>query len=501
MSNYLDQDGISYYDGKIKLYMSNAISSAIAATYKPGGSLAFANLPSLDASHVGFIYNITDDFTTTADFVEGAGTFCKAGANVGIVNVGTNQNPVYKYDLFSAFVDLSNYATLADLPTKTSDLTNDSGFATAFTGTAAQWAALTDAQKAVFELVCITDDLGDSDNVTDMTVHKAQATVICSQEEGTTASKSFSVGDLIYRGNVLYKVTAAIASGDSFVVGTNIATTTIEAELAAVRTALADKVDKVNGKGLSTNDFDNTYKSYATIAYNLNRRTRNNITSNLTNLSTAVSEQNFAKYGYSIGDYFTGASGYTYILADCNTFKGTTTPYCISTNHIGIVVDTHATSQWHTENAAAVGYNGSTLHTYLKTTVLDNIKADFKALFGGSTGLEHLIAHNKLLTAATANWAWQSDQYISALTCTQVDAGSQWTANGFQEGEASKSLEVFRKYKWTEIFGGEYPWLRNISNYDNSSASFACLVDGVGSLLGYSSVAGSFFAVGLINFY
>lgn len=264
---------------------------------------------------------------------------------------------------------------------------------------------------------------------------------------------------------------------------------------------IANKVDKVEGKGLSTNDFDNTYKSYATIAYNMNRRTRNNITSNLTNLSTAVSEQNLAKYGYSIGDYFTGASGYTYILADCNTFKGTTTPYCISTNHIGIVVYTNTTSQWHTENAAAVGYNGSTLHTYLKTTVLDNIKADFKALFGGSTGLEHLIAHSKLLTTATANWAWALDQYISALTCTQVDAGSQWTANGFQEGEASKSLEVFRKYKWTEIFGGEYLWLRNISNYDNSSASFACLMAGYGGLVGDGSVTGRLSVVGLINFH
>ena len=507
MSNYLDQEGLGYYDGKMKVYMSNAISSAVAATYKPGGSRTFEQLPSLVAEYVGFIYNITNDFTTTSDFVEGAGTFCKAGANVGIVNVGTNQSPVYKYDLFSAFVDLSNYATLDDLPTKTSDLTNDSGYASAFTGTTTQWNALTDVQKAKYELVCLTDDLGDSDNVKDLMVNKAQAIVIARQDEATTASRSYVIRDLIYRGNILYKVIAPIASGDSFVVGTNISTTTVETELDLVRddidgiaTALTGKVDKVTGKDLSTNDFTDTFKEYATVAYNLNRRTRNNITSNLANLPTAVSEQNLGKYGYSIGDYFTGASGYTYILADSNTFRGTSTPYCINANHLGIVVDTHAQSQWHSENAATVGYNGSVLHNYLKTTVLDTIKSDFKTLFGGSTGLEHLYSHYKLLTTATANWAWQSDQYISALTCTQVDAGSQWTANGFQEGEASKSLELFRKYKWTEIFGNEYPWLRNISNYDNSSASFACGVDNGGYLSGYG-VTDSYFVVGLINFH
>ncbi len=229
-------------------------------------------------------------------------------------------------------------------------------------------------------------------------------------------------------------------------------------------------------------------------------RTRNNITSRLSNLSTAVSEQNLAKYGYKIGDYFTGASGYTYILSDYNTFKGTATPYCLTQNHLGIVVDTHKTSQWHTENASNVGYNGSTLHTFLKGTVMDNIKSDFITLFGGSTGLEHLLFHNKLLTTAFANWGWQIGQYISALTCTQIDAGSQWTANGYQEGEASKSLELFRKYKWTEIFGNEYFWLRNLSNYSTSGSS-ACSARDLSHLIGDDRVTSSFFAVGLINFY
>ena len=231
-----------------------------------------------------------------------------------------------------------------------------------------------------------------------------------------------------------------------------------------------------------------------------NRRARRDITSDLTNLATAVSEQNLAKYGYAIGDYFTGpTANYTYILADMNTFKGTHS-YCVTNNHMGIVVDTHQTSQWHTGSAASVGYAGSALHTYLSGTVMDNIKADMIALFGGSTGTEHLYSHHKLFATALANWGWRADQFISALTCTQVDAGSQWTANGFQEGEASKSLELFRKYKWTEIFGREYPWLRNLSNYDNT-ASYACFANNDGTSYGDYGVTHAYYAVGLIVFH
>ena len=249
---------------------------------------------------------------------------------------------------------------------------------------------------------------------------------------------------------------------------------------------------------------DETGKTIANAITSLakSNRIRTDITSNLGNLSQAIAEQNLEKYGYKIGDYFQGieSTPYTYSLADYNTFKGTSTPYCLTQNHLGIVVDTHQTSQWHSGDASSVGYNGSTLHTYLKGTVMDNIKADMIALFGGSTGLEHLLAHSKLLTTALANWGWQENQYISALTCTQIDAGSQWTANGYQEGEASKSLELFRKYKWTEIFGSEYPWLRDLSNY-GTGGSFACYAVDTGYLRGDYGVTYGLFVVGLINFH
>lgn len=89
--------------------VESAINAKIAAVYKPAGSVAFASLPALTADNLGNVYNITDNFETTADFLEGAGKKYKAGADVGIVGVKDGENTVYKYNVFANFVDLTGY--------------------------------------------------------------------------------------------------------------------------------------------------------------------------------------------------------------------------------------------------------------------------------------------------------------------------------------------------------------------------------------------------------
>ncbi len=92
----------------------NALPSAII----PKGSKAFASLaPSTDlaAANLGFMWNITEAFTTTADFAEGAGHSIPAGANVYVANVGTAAEPVYKYDIFQGMYDLSGYALKSEM--------------------------------------------------------------------------------------------------------------------------------------------------------------------------------------------------------------------------------------------------------------------------------------------------------------------------------------------------------------------------------------------------
>lgn len=76
--------------------------------FYPAGNTAFANLPELSADILGAMYNITDAFTTDSRFNEGAGVDYPAGTNVAVVNVGTAESPVLKYDTFAGAYVVDN---------------------------------------------------------------------------------------------------------------------------------------------------------------------------------------------------------------------------------------------------------------------------------------------------------------------------------------------------------------------------------------------------------
>ena len=107
------------YDGTDYVELSAGIDTVV---YQPGGSYAFASLPAPAAGTLGFVYDVTDDFTTTSDFREGAGIDYPAGTNVAVVNTGTSLSPVYKYDVLMG--NLSGYQKkiqYAALPTAGAD--------------------------------------------------------------------------------------------------------------------------------------------------------------------------------------------------------------------------------------------------------------------------------------------------------------------------------------------------------------------------------------------
>ena len=192
-------------------------------------------------------------------------------------------------------------------------------------------------------------------------------------------------------------------------------------------------------------------------------------------MKQAVSEGNLAKYGLKVGDQKT-INGRTYVIADLNPMKGTTTPYRITTNHVGLIVIPHATQAWNASgntytgaNSRGAGYLNSDLHYYLKNTLLPLVQSDL--------GAANLIGHSKLLTNAvnqnghnrfgeasgcSSNWTWEADCKICALSEVQVYGATVWSSSGYDTGEACRQLEVFKKYSHTEIFGGEYPWLRDV---------------------------------------
>lgn len=102
-------------DYATKSYVDTKVTSAV----RHCGSITFANLPALTSANVNKCYNVTDAFTTTSDFLEGAGAKYPAGTNVMIVEAGTN---TYKYDAKAGFYDLSIYYEIDDLDTDLSSM-------------------------------------------------------------------------------------------------------------------------------------------------------------------------------------------------------------------------------------------------------------------------------------------------------------------------------------------------------------------------------------------
>ena len=246
------------------------------------------------------------------------------------------------------------------------------------------------------------------------------------------------------------------------------------AELAAIRsgmtTAKREKLD-----ALPTNDDLNT-KFYA-----LTRHTR--LTDfDINKLKQAVADQNLEKYGLKPGDQKT-INGHTYVIAGLNPMKGTSTPYRVTANHVGLIVIPHTTQKWNASgNTSAgadgrgAGYMNCDLHYYLKNTLLPLVETDL--------GAANLIGHSKLLTNAvnttginrfgeatgcSSGWTWEADCKICALSEVQIYGGTVWSSSGYDTGEACRQLDVFQAYSHTEIFGGEYPWLRDVVSASNAA--------------------------------
>ena len=73
-----------------------------------GGSVLFANLPSPTVNNLNYFYRIIDAFTTTTDFVVGAGVSMPAGSYFAVIDVGTSDSHVYKYDELGNIVDMDS---------------------------------------------------------------------------------------------------------------------------------------------------------------------------------------------------------------------------------------------------------------------------------------------------------------------------------------------------------------------------------------------------------
>ena len=247
-------------------------------------------------------------------------------------------------------------------------------------------------------------------------------------------------------------------------------------------TKVQDAIDEINGTVVNlSRNADGTSKD---------------ISNMLTNLPQAISERNLAKYGYKIGDFFkpsVSTSNYTYLLADLDTFYGATNDNnaIVATHHLALLVNTKKYQKW-LNSGTLTSYVNSNLHNCLTTTVLENVKTDMIELFGGTTGLEHLLSHSKYYPSTTDS-AWATNQYISAMTEAQIYGYTAWSMNAKQQGEGCRQLELFRRVNWVLKFGNNPIWLRSIADSER-----ACRA-GVG-MASADEVTDQNYVVGLILF-
>lgn len=72
-----DSDNAKYYYQQAK-----DVSEGLKGGLQPHGTCTFADLPALADANAGWMFNISDEFTTTDDFKEGSGNVIPAGANI-----------------------------------------------------------------------------------------------------------------------------------------------------------------------------------------------------------------------------------------------------------------------------------------------------------------------------------------------------------------------------------------------------------------------------------
>ena len=120
-------------DYQTQSQVQNAINNALTRVYRFQGSISVSDLNDYISTYTGdksnlngWVFNITDSGNLNNST---GSTPVVAGDNVAFY-VYNIPSQLYEWDKLAATVDLSNYALKSELPTKTSDLTNDSGFIT-----------------------------------------------------------------------------------------------------------------------------------------------------------------------------------------------------------------------------------------------------------------------------------------------------------------------------------------------------------------------------------
>lgn len=259
--------------------VKSAIDAAMVSAYKAGGSKTCAELTNalLVAANEGYVYTMSDTGTTTSDFIEGAGKEIGVGADVGVIK----RDGTYKFNLLPGIIDTSNFINKSatnglvkndgSIDTQTTGKAASAVQSVKITGDETEYKSGTNVVLPAYPTTLPASDTTDE--------YSADGEVPVSGKAVSAALGTLDVGEIGGTGKYIQKISEtdgkisataqdlnATAVGLGNVANTGDSDTpvqngTTKFTTGGAYTELAKKVDKVAGKGLSTEDYTTTEKS------------------------------------------------------------------------------------------------------------------------------------------------------------------------------------------------------------------------------------------------
>ena len=199
---------------------------ALNGAYVVKGNSAFASLPATPTrAQSGYVYNVTDDFTTDARFVEGAGKKYPAGTNVVIADLTT-----VSYDAVTPSTGSENPKTEGWYESDGEGgyvLTDDTEIQIGKT-----YYTKTETVSVKYDVIGSFVDVDGINNRIDTAILD-----IAPEFDNATA---YEVGDIVTYEDVLYQCTTAHAAGDWD--STNFTATDVKSLIAAVAAELPEEL-------------------------------------------------------------------------------------------------------------------------------------------------------------------------------------------------------------------------------------------------------------------
>ena len=421
-----------------------AMTSMLNGAFHPAGNKTCAELTSalLIQENVGNVYKITDNGTTDANWVGGAGQTITANQNAVVVY--GNEPNTFLFNLENGInIDMSAYQTKAITP-----ITVDGS-----------------AKSNVEDALSAINDLAAADKTAIGNIKDGQSIDSFADVEtalGLKADKSeMSVTD--GTGADADKTTIQLKNGTS--------ATVLKAHQDI--TGKADKISSPTNNNLVAMDAngnikDSGYKvsDFVTNDLNLiipqNAGARNSVFRGQS-LGTSITAEQLAAIaagtfdGLCLGDYWT-IDGVVYRIADFDYWLRTGDTECTD-HHIVVVPDENMyTAKMNSSNITTGGYVGSEM----RTTNLATAKTTIQTAFGSA----HILSHRELLTKTVtdgkaSDWGWY-DSDVELMSECMVYGSNVWASHpGYETGIDKSQLSLFR-VKPSLITSRAWYWLRNV---------------------------------------